>query len=148
MFGATSGGAIGPRHHRVTHGNRRYRARVVVIGNEKGGAGKSTLAALVAISMLYRGQRVSVIDLDLRQQSLSRLLANRRQWLPAAGVEAPSPLEYKLVNDPARIADDQPMALRLFEEAMTMAMGDADLVSSTRPGATPPCRARPTFRPT
>jgi chromosome partitioning protein len=106
----------------------------VVVGNEKGGAGKSTLAALIAISMLYRGQRVAVIDLDLRQQSLSRLLANRRQWLPAAGVEAPSPLEYKLVEDPARIADDQPMALRLFEEAMTMAMGDSDLVVIDTPG--------------
>ncbi len=134
MFGASSGGALGPRHQRVTHGNRRYRARVVVVGNEKGGAGKSTLAALIAISMLYRGQRVAVIDLDLRQQSLSRLLANRRQWLPAAGVEAPSPLEYKLVEDPARIADDQPMALRLFEEAMTMAMGDSDLVVIDTPG--------------
>lgn len=134
MFGATQGGALGPRHQRVAHGSRRYRARVVVIGNEKGGAGKSTLAALIAISMLYRGQRVSVIDLDLRQQSLSRLLANRRRWLPAAGVEAPSPLEYKLVDDPARIADDQPTALRLFEEAMTMAMGDSDLIIIDTPG--------------
>jgi chromosome partitioning protein len=134
MFGAIQGGAIGPRHQRVAHGNRRYRARVVVVGNEKGGAGKSTLAALIAISMLYRGQRVSVIDLDLRQQSLSRLLANRRRWLPAAGVEAPSPLEYKLVENPARIADDQPTALRLFEEAMTMAMGDSDLIVIDTPG--------------
>lgn len=134
MFGAMQGGALGPRHQRVAHGNRRYRARVVVVGNEKGGAGKSTLAALIAISMLYRGQRVAVIDLDLRQQSLSRLLANRRRWLPAAGVEAPSPLEYKLVDDPARIADDQPTALRLFEEAMTMAMGDSDLIVIDTPG--------------
>jgi chromosome partitioning protein len=107
---------------------------VVVVGNEKGGAGKSTLAALIAISMLSRGQRVSVIDLDLRQQSLSRLLTNRRRWLPAAGVEAPSPLEYKLIEDPARIADDQPTALRLFEEAVTMAMSDSDLVVIDTPG--------------
>lgn len=135
MFGAMQGGALGPRRHRVAPGSRRYRARVVVVGNEKGGAGKSTLAALIAISMLYRGQRVSVIDLDLRQQSLSRLLANRRRWLPAAGVKAPSPLEYKLVEDPARIADDQPLALRLFEEAMVMAMGDSDLIVIDTPGS-------------
>jgi chromosome partitioning protein len=135
MFGAIKGGALSPRRHRVAPGNRRYRARVVVVGNEKGGAGKSTIAALIAISMLYRGQRVSVIDLDLRQQSLSRLLANRRRWLPAAGVGAPSPLEYKLVDDPARIADDQPTALRLFEDAMTMAMGDSDLIVIDTPGS-------------
>lgn len=135
MLGGTQRGALGPRHHRVTAGQRRYRARVVVVGNEKGGAGKSTLAALIAISMMYRGQRVAVMDLDLRQQSLSRLLANRRQWLPAARVEAPMPLEYKLVDDPARIADDQPLACRLFEEAITLAMGDADLIVIDTPGS-------------
>lgn len=129
------GGALGPRRHRVAPGSRRYRARVVVVGNEKGGAGKSTIAALIAISMLYRGQRVAVIDLDLRQQSLSRLLANRRRWLPAAGVQAPSPLEYKLVDHPARIADDQATALRLFEQAIDMALGDADLIVIDTPGS-------------
>lgn len=134
MFGGSTHGALGPRHHRVANGHRRYRARIVVVGNEKGGAGKSTLAALIAISMLYRGQRVAVLDLDLRQQSLSRLLSNRRQWLPAAKVEAPMPLEYKLVDDPARIADDQDTACRLFEEAMSMAMGDADLIVIDTPG--------------
>jgi chromosome partitioning protein len=134
LGGAMGGGALGPRRHRVAPGQRRYRARIVVIGNEKGGAGKSTLAALIAISMLYRGQRVAVLDLDLRQQSLSRLLENRRRWLPAAAVEAPMPLEYKLVDDPAAIADDQETAVRLFREAIDMAMGDADLVIIDTPG--------------
>jgi len=142
IFGAPTRSALGPRRHRVAPGQRRYRARIVVVGNEKGGAGKSTLAALIAVSMLYRGQRVAVIDLDLRQQSLSRLLENRRRWLPAAGVEAPMPLEYKLVDDPASIADDPEMSLRLFEEAIDMAMGDADLVVIDTPGGdTPVSRA-------
>jgi len=92
--------ALGPRHHRPAPGQRRRNAKVIVIGNEKGGAGKSTVAALIATAMLYQGKRVSVIDLDLRQQSLSRLLANRRRWLPAAGVPAPMPQEYKLADDP------------------------------------------------
>ena len=136
MFGGTQrGGALGPRHHRMAAPQRRYRARVVVVGNEKGGAGKSTLAALIAVSMMYRGQSVAVMDLDLRQQSLSRLLANRRQWLPAARVEAPMPLEYKLVDDPARIADDQNLACRLFEEAISIAMGSADLIVIDTPGS-------------
>lgn len=111
-------------------------ARVIVVGNEKGGAGKSTLAALIATSMLYRGARVAVIDADLRQQSLSRFLANRRSWLPAAGVEAPVPLEYKLHEDPTRLAtaDDEEVVAR-FESAVGMAMADADLLIIDTPGA-------------
>ena len=110
-------------------------ARVVVVGNEKGGAGKSTVAALIATAMLYQGKRVSVIDLDLRQQSLSRLLANRRRWLPAAGISAPMPLEYKLAEEPALLADDQATALVLFEEAVEMAIKASDIVIIDTPGA-------------
>lgn len=134
MFGIAEGGLAGPGQRSIGAGVNRFRGRVVVLGNEKGGAGKSTLAALISVAMLYRGQRVSMIDLDLRQQSLSRLLANRRHWLPAAGIDAPSPREYKLVADPARIADDQPAALRLFEDAISMAMRDSDLVVIDTPG--------------
>lgn len=111
-------------------------ARVIVVGNEKGGAGKSTLAALIATSMLYRGSRVAVIDADLRQQTLSRFLANRRSWLPAAGVEAPVPLEYKLHEDPSQLAmaDDAEVVAR-FESAVGMAMADSDLLIIDTPGA-------------
>ena len=70
------GSARNDNHGAPGHGSGG--ARVIVVGNEKGGAGKSTLAALIATSMLYRGSRVAVIDADLRQQSLSRFLANRR----------------------------------------------------------------------
>jgi len=52
--------------------------RVVVIGAEKGGAGKSTIAIHVAAGLLHRGARVAVIDLDLRQQSLAHFFASRR----------------------------------------------------------------------
>ncbi len=111
-------------------------ARVIVVGNEKGGAGKSTLAALIATAMLYRGKRVAVIDADLRQQTLSRFLANRRSWLPAAGVEAPVPLEYKLHDDPGFLAHGDPAeAVARFESAVGMAMGDADLVVIDTPGS-------------
>lgn len=128
-------GALGPRHQRAAPGSSHGRARVIVVGNEKGGAGKSTVAALIATAMLYQGKRVSVIDLDLRQQSLSRLLANRRRWLPAAGVSAPMPLEYKLAEDPAMLADDPKAAAVLFHEAVDMAMTNSDLLIIDTPGS-------------
>lgn len=53
-------------------------AHVIVVGNEKGGAGKSTLAMHLTIALLKAGRRVGVFDLDLRQKSLTRYLDNRR----------------------------------------------------------------------
>ncbi|MDQ0465463.1 chromosome partitioning protein [Caulobacter ginsengisoli] len=113
--------------------------RVVVFANEKGGAGKSTLAALVATAMLYRGARVAVIDLDLRQQTMSRFYANRRRWLPAAGVTAPVPLEYKLAEDTVTLAEASPDEIvARFGEAVRMAMADTDLVVVDTPGGDSP----------
>lgn len=54
-------------------------AHVIVIGNEKGGAGKSTLAMHLTVALLKAGRRVAVLDLDVRQRSLSRYLDNRSQ---------------------------------------------------------------------
>ena len=39
-------------------------AHVVVLGNEKGGSGKSTTALHIAVALLKAGQRVATIDLD------------------------------------------------------------------------------------
>ncbi len=127
------------RHADIGLKARRPAARVIVLANEKGGAGKSTLAALIATAMLYRGRRVAIIDTDLRQQSLSRFFANRRHWLPAAGVEAPVPLEYKLAEDTAALAMADPAeAVSRFEEAVSLAMSDAELVVVDTPGADTP----------
>jgi Mrp family chromosome partitioning ATPase len=48
-------------------------AHVVVLGNEKGGSGKSTAALHVAVALLKAGQRVATIDLDCRQQKFHPL---------------------------------------------------------------------------
>jgi chromosome partitioning protein len=44
-------------------------AHVVVLGNEKGGAGKSTIAMHIAVALMNFSQRVATIDLDLRQMT-------------------------------------------------------------------------------
>ncbi len=51
--------------------------RVIVVGNEKGGTGKSTTAIHLAMGLSDRGARVACIDLDGRQATLSRFLSNR-----------------------------------------------------------------------
>ncbi len=60
-------------------------ARVIVIGNEKGGAGKSTVSIHLSVALLRTGKRVGVIDLDVRQRSLTRYLENRTRWAQTTG---------------------------------------------------------------
>ena len=52
-------------------------AKIVVFGNEKGGTGKSTLAMHLIVALLQRGLSVGTLDLDARQGTLSRYIANR-----------------------------------------------------------------------
>ncbi|MBT4888209.1 MAG: AAA family ATPase, partial [Rhodospirillales bacterium] len=55
------------------------------VGNEKGGSGKSTTAMHLIVGLLQTGKRVASIDLDVRQCSLSRYIANRRAYSNAIG---------------------------------------------------------------
>ena len=48
------------------------RSQIIVFGNEKGGSGKTTAAMHVAVALARAEKRVAVIDLDIRQRSLSR----------------------------------------------------------------------------
>ena len=52
-------------------------AHIIVIGNEKGGTGKSTIAMHLAIKLLNEGFSVATMDFDGRQGSLSKYIQNR-----------------------------------------------------------------------
>ncbi len=55
-------------------------AHVIVVGNEKGGAGKSTISIHLTVALLKAGHKVACIDLDTRQQTMTRFFENRRSW--------------------------------------------------------------------
>ena len=59
-------------------------AHVIVVGNEKGGAGKSTISIHLTVALLKAGYRVASIDLDTRQQTLTRFFENRQSWAASA----------------------------------------------------------------
>jgi chromosome partitioning protein len=59
--------------------------RVIVVANEKGGSGKSTVAMHIAIALMKSGQRVATIDLDTRQKSFTHYIENRRAWAKHVG---------------------------------------------------------------
>ena len=52
---------------------------VIVLGNEKGGTGKSTTAMHLIVSLLKAGFSVGALDIDARQGTLSRYLENRQR---------------------------------------------------------------------
>jgi len=108
--------------------------RIIVLGNEKGGAGKSTLALHVACGLLHDGYKVAVIDLDLRQQSVGHFFAHRSTWCEASGSVLPMPVAG--LEDPRALAgvDDKEAAQRL-EAMIDAASGQAEYVVIDTPGA-------------
>ena len=70
--------------------------RVIVIGNEKGGSGKSTTAMHIAVGLMMNGAIVSTIDVDGRQGTLSRYVANREWFNKKLGREYPVPTHHKV----------------------------------------------------
>ena len=65
-------------------------AHIIVVGNEKGCAGKSTVSMHVATALARMGHKVSTLDLDLRQRTMGRYAENRKTFLAKAGLELPS----------------------------------------------------------
>ena len=118
--------------------------RVIVVGNEKGGAGKSTIAIHVACALLHAGARVSVMDLDLRQQSTARFFSNRRAWTAANGATLPMPNEIFLgEEDGVKLAKAPPEEVAAsFDAALPPAREACDFLIIDTPGAdTPVSRA-------
>jgi chromosome partitioning protein len=60
-------------------------SRIIVVANEKGGSGKSTVAIHIAVALIKGGNTVATIDLDSRQRSLTRYIENRREWASHIG---------------------------------------------------------------
>lgn len=78
----------------TTRGNEAQQPRGpvrLVLGNEKGGTGKSTTAVHIAIALAAEGQRVMVADLDHRQRTTARYLENRGRWAARHGHSLATP---------------------------------------------------------
>lgn len=63
------------------------RPYTIVLGNTKGGTGKSTLAMHLTSALLKLGYKVGVIDLDGAQGTLSRYVANRLAYTQETGAK-------------------------------------------------------------
>ena len=88
-------------------------AHIIVLGNEKGGSGKSTTAMHVTTALLRSGYTVGVIDMDLRQQSLMAYVRNRHAYVAREGLALPMPEAFELTPSD----EDSQRAAQVEEEA-------------------------------
>ena len=79
-------------------GRPRPPARIITVANEKGGVGKSTVAFHLAVALADTGHKVLAVDLDRRQQSLTRAFTNRGGTAKRLGVRLPLPRHLLLQN--------------------------------------------------
>jgi len=98
-------------------------ARVVVVGNEKGGSGKSTVAMHVAIALIKSGQPVATVDLDTRQRSLTRLFENRRAWARHVGRDLDMPEHFCFSKLDFPTAEEEAAGCKALEETVEMLAG-------------------------
>jgi chromosome partitioning protein len=112
------------------------RAHVLVIGNEKGGSGKSTTALHIAVALLGEGAKVATLDLDARQGTLGRYVENRAAYAKRKGVELPMPVHaaVPLSTLPDRAAAEADEKAR-FEAALAPVIGTVDFVIIDTPGS-------------
>lgn len=101
-------------------------AHIIVVGNEKGGSGKSTTSMHVATALVRSGFRVGALDLDLRQKSFGRYVENRRAFLARAGLDLPSPDYRDLPEvDQSHLAEGE----NPFDQRLSAAVAELEPVS-------------------
>jgi chromosome partitioning protein len=110
-------------------------AHVIVLGNEKGGSGKSTTAMHIAVSLLKAGQRVATIDLDSRQGTLTHYVQNRRGWATHGGLPLEVPAHYEVARaDGLSVEENEAREFAGFAEAITAVEHSHDFVVIDTPG--------------
>ncbi len=102
--------------------------RVIVVANEKGGSGKSTVAMHVAVALMKRGLRVATIDLDSRQKTFTHYIENRCAWAERAARDLQSPEHLCLGTQ------DEVTSAEMLSNALDTLGRDHDFVVIDTPG--------------
>ncbi|MBX9709496.1 MAG: division plane positioning ATPase MipZ [Xanthobacteraceae bacterium] len=111
-------------------------AHVLVLGNEKGGSGKSTTAIHVAVALLKAGQQVATIDLDCRQQSFTRYIENRKAWARRSGIDLEIPDHHCIeIGGTMQIGDNELSEFAQFSAAVNAVENTHDFIVIDTPGS-------------
>lgn len=139
------GQAEGVAEVRVAMMADRPQRRIVAVGSGKGGVGKSTLTANLAIALARMGRKVGIVDADIYGPSQPKLLANEGER-PVAENDKLVPVESQwgvpvlsmghLVEPGRAIAWRGPMAGRALGQLIDANWGDAELLLVDLPPGT------------
>lgn len=111
-------------------------ARCIVVGNEKGGSGKSTTSIHLIFSLVNDGYRVVCVDLDFRQRSLSRFLECRAAQAEQLERDLPTPSLRRFAPSAlGSVATARGAELSRFDTFMKGLQGpDVDFIVIDTPG--------------
>jgi chromosome partitioning protein len=111
-----------------------HAAHVIVLGNEKGGSGKSTIALHLAVGLMQHGFNIAVADFDERQRSLFRYIENRRVHAAECAAALPCPEIY----EPPAIDDERLTPLQriaIIDEELRSLCRRTDFLVIDTPGS-------------
>ena len=101
-------------------------AHIIVVGNEKGGAGKSTVSMHISTALARMGHRVGALDLDLRQRTLGRYTDNRLKFLASENLDLPGPHYMELPEvDPADLQPGE----NVYDHRLSAAVAELEQTS-------------------
>lgn len=130
---------------RVAMTSEKKTRRLIAIGSGKGGVGKSTVSANVAIALKRLGIRVGLIDADIYGPSQARLMASEGRRPEAEGQKLlPVPTQFgvpmlsmaHLVKPGQAIAWRGPMAGNALHQLIDADWADTDLIIVDLPPGT------------
>lgn len=111
-------------------------AHIIVVGNEKGGAGKSTVSMHLATALARLGHKVAALDLDLRQRTMARYLENRSDFMVKADLELPTVQCHDLPEiDPSTLQPGENIYDHRLSAAVASLEPDNDFILIDCPGS-------------
>jgi len=111
-------------------------SHIIIVGNEKGGSGKSTTCMHVATALVRLGYKVGALDLDTRQRSFSRYIENRADFIRRSETPLPMPVLGKLPNiGQSKLAPGENVNDRRISEALAALESGNDFVVVDCPGS-------------
>jgi len=111
-------------------------AHIIVVGNEKGGAGKSTVSIHLATALVRLGHRVAALDLDLRQRSFGRFIENRSAQASEHGLTLATPDLHELPEiDASTLKPGENVYDHRMSAAVAALEADTDFILIDCPGS-------------